>query len=50
MPENNVYININYQATITNPETLDLITITLIIFIIISIILIISKRKLNWLK
>lgn len=50
MPENNVYININYQATITNPETLDLITITLIIFIVISIILIISKRKLNWLK
>lgn len=50
MPENDVNIDITYKETVTNPETIDIITISILILLVISIILVYSRHKLQWLK
>lgn len=50
MPDEDVYITVNYKAIVNNPETSDLIIIIGIIAILISCYIYFVKRRMEWLK
>lgn len=50
MPEDDIYITVNYKAIIDNPETADIILIVAISTLIVTIGMIVLSRKLKWLK
>lgn len=50
MPDEDVYITVNYKATVNNPETSDLIVIIGVIAILIYCYMYFIKRRIEWLK
>lgn len=50
MPDEDVYIIVNYKAIVNNPETADLIIIIGIIAILIYCYMYFVKRRMEWLK
>ena len=50
MPDEDVYITVNYKATVNNPETSDLIVIIGVIAILIYCYIYFIKRRIEWLK
>lgn len=50
MPDEDVYITVNYKAIVNNPETADLIIIIGIIAILIYCYMYFVKRRMEWLK
>lgn len=50
MPDEDIYITVNYKAIVNNPETSDLIIIIGIIAILISCYIYFVKRRMEWLK
>ena len=50
MPDDDVYITVNYKAIVNNPETADLIIIIGIIAILIYCYMYFVKRRMEWLK
>ena len=50
MPEDDIYITVNYKASVENPETADIIIIVSITTILGISLLLVLLKKLKWLK
>ncbi len=50
MPENDVYINVSYTASVENPETVDMILMIGVTLVIIVGAIFAFREKLNWLN